>query len=313
MASSNYNKFQIDVASGRVTFPVVILVCLLLWGITFNEWQDAISLLACALTAYSLIEINTTFTLIRTRSTLHVSLYVFLTTACLFLHPFQPATFVPLIFLIAIFQLFRSYESPYPAGSIFHAFFFIGLGSLLFPQLLYFVPLFYWGMINFRSLSPKSFLAGLIGLSVPYWFFLGYAFYYDKMDLFYDPLQEIIHFQPISYGVLGLNRIISCGVVTLLSLVSSVHYFNVSYLDKVRTRIFLSFLIVIEAWIYLLGILQPQHFNILLQMQIIAGSILTGHLFTLTRNRFTGIFFTITFVILIVLTLYNLWMQFFNS
>lgn len=133
------------------------------------------------------------------------------------------------------------------------------------------------------------------------------------MNLFYHPLQEFIHFQPISYELLGLDRIISCGIITLISLVSSVHYFHVSYLDKVRTRIFLFFLITVEAWIYLLGILQPQHFDLLLQMQIIVGSILTGHLFTLTHNRFTGIFFIITFVLLIVLTIYNLWMQFFNS
>ena len=168
-------------------------------------------------------------------------------------------------------------------------------------------------MISFRSLSLKSFFAGLIGLCVPYWLFFGYAFYYDKMNLFYHPLQELIHFQSISYESLGQDRIISCGIITLISLVSSVHYFHVSYLDKVRTRIFLFFLITVEAWIYLLGILQPQHFDLLLQMQIIAGSILTGHLFTLTHNRFTGIFFIITFVLLIVLTIYNLWMQFFNS
>lgn len=87
--------------------------------------------------------------------------------------------FVPLAFLIATSQLFSSYESPYPAGSIFHAFFFIGLGSLLFPQLLYFVPLFYLGMISFRSLSLKSFFAGLTGLCMPTALF-GYAFYYDK-------------------------------------------------------------------------------------------------------------------------------------
>ena len=161
-------------AKGRFTFPVAILICLLLRIITGNEWQDVINLLVCALTAYLLIEINTAFTLIRTRSTLHVSFYVFLSTACLFLHSFQYAVFAPLTFLIAISQLFSSYESPYPAGSIFHAFFFIGLGSLLFPQLLYFVPLFYLGMISFRSLSLKSFFAGLTGLCVPYWLFFGY-------------------------------------------------------------------------------------------------------------------------------------------
>lgn len=309
----SYNKFQTDVAAGRFTFPTAILACLVLWGITFHEWQEAASLLACALTAYLLIEINTAFALIRTRTTLHVCFYVFLTTACIFLHPMQAAGFVAPAFLIAIYQLFRSYESSHPSESIFHAFFFTGLGSLMFPQLLYFVPLFYWGMISFRSLTSKSFFAGLIGLTVPYWFFFAYTFYYDKMDLFYRPLLEIIHFQPISYHTLGLEKIISWGVITLISLISSVHYFSVSYLDKVRTRIFLSFLIAVEVWIYLLGALQPQHFNVLLQMQIIICSILTGHLFTLTRNRFTGIFFIVTFVLLIALTINNLWMQFFNS
>lgn len=307
------NKFQIKVATGRFTLPVVILVCLFLWIITSGKWSDAASLFTCALTAYLLIEINTTFTLIRTRSTLHVCYYIFLTTICLFLHPLQQASFAPLAFLISIFQLFRSYESPYPSGSIFHAFFFTGLGSLIYPQLLYFIPLFYFGMISFRSLSLKSFFAGLIGLTVPYWFLFGYAFYSDKMDLFYHPLVELIHFTPISYGALGLNKIISWGVITLISLISSIHYFHVSYLDKVRTRIFLSFLIAVEVWIYLLGALQPQHFNVLLQMQIIIGSILTGHLFTLTRDRFAGIFFIVTFVLLIALTINNLWMQFFNS
>lgn len=307
------NKFQIDVATGRFTLPVVILVCLFLWVLTSGEWQDAISLLTCAATAYLLIEVNTAFALIRTRTAAHVSLYVFLTTICLFLHPLQLTTFVPLAFLIAVSQLFRSYESTHASESIFHAFLFIGIGSLMFPQLLYFIPLFYLSMISFRSLSLKSFFAGIIGLTVSYWFLFGYAFYYDQIDLFYRPMLEVIHFQPISYHALELEQLISCGVVTLISLVSSVHYFNVSYLDKVRTRIFLFFLIAVEVWTYLLGILQPQHFNVLLQIQIITGSILTGHLFTLTRNRFTGIFFIITFVILIALTIYNLWMQFFNS
>lgn len=309
---ASYDKFQSEVVKGRFTFPIAICMCLLLRAIAGHTWQEAISLATCALTAYLLIEVNTTFTLIRTRSTLHVSCYIFMSTACLFLHPLQPAVLVPITFLIAISQLFGSYESPHPTGSIFHAFFFIGLGSLLFPQLLYFVPLFYWGMTGFRSLSAKSFCAGLIGLGVPYWFLFSYAFYDGRMALFYQPFLEIIRFQPVNYGHLGTERILSCGVILLISLVSSAHYFQVAYLDKVRTRLFLFFLIAIEGWTCLLGFLQPQHFDTLLQIQIITGAILIGHLFTLTHNRFSGIFFILTFVLLIILTLYNLWMQFFN-
>lgn len=310
---TGYNKLQTEIATGRLTLPVVILICLFLWGVSIHSWNELISFISCALTGYMMIEINTAFTLIRTRTMLHVSLFGFIISACMFLHPFHISNLVPPAFIIALFQLFRSYESGQASGNIFHSFFFIGLGSLAFPQLLYFAPLFYISMISFRSLSAKTFFAGLVGLIVPYWFLFGYAFYNGKIELFYSPLQSLIQFQPIHYTGFTPDQIISWGGITLISLTCSVHYFIVSYLDKTRTRLFLSFLIAVEAWIYALGLLQPQHFNVLLQLQIIMMSILTGYLFTLTRNRFSGIFFIITFVTLITLAIYNLWMQFFNS
>ena len=145
-------------AKGRFTFPVAILICLLLRIITGNEWQDVINLLVCALTAYLLIEINTAFTLIRTRSTLHVSFYVFLSTVCLFLHSFQYAVFAPLTFLIAISQLFSSYESPYPAGSIFHAFFFHRTGKPVVSTVALFCTSVLFGDDQFQIPVTQKFL-----------------------------------------------------------------------------------------------------------------------------------------------------------
>ena len=116
-------------AKGRFTFPVAILICLLLRIITGNEWQDVINLLVCALTAYLLIEINTAFTLIRTRSTLHVSFYVFLSTACLFLHSFQYAVFAPLTFLIAIFPIIQQLRISLSGGKYIPRFLFHRTGK----------------------------------------------------------------------------------------------------------------------------------------------------------------------------------------
>mgnify|MGYP000482460116 FL=1 len=174
---TGYNKLQTEIATGRLTLPVVILICLFLWGASIHSWNELISFISCALTGYMMIEINTAFTLIRTRTMLHVSLFGFIISACMFLHPFHISNLVPPAFIIALFQLFRSYESGQASGNIFHSFFFIGLGSLAFPQLLYFAPLFYISMISFSFLlSAKTFFAGLVGLIVPYWFLFGYAF-----------------------------------------------------------------------------------------------------------------------------------------
>ena len=308
----NLNRFQIQVATGRFTLPVVILMCLLLWGTTFQEWSNLMTLIIISFIGYLMIEANTTFTLIRTRSTLPVCIYGWLASSLLFLHPFTWSNWVPLVFILSVYQLFRSYESPSPTYPIYHAFLLIGLGSLALPQFMVFALLLWGSMIPFRAMNGKSFLASLIGLVTPYWFLFGYAFYFDQMPLFLAPLQEMILFYPIDYGHLTTSEIASWGTITLLLIISGFHYWQMSYMDKTRTRIYHSFLVIVGLYVTLWSILQPNYMRELMVIELICASFLSGHLFTLTRNRFSGIFFIVTFITIILLTIFNLWMQFFN-
>ena len=84
---TGYNKLQTEIATGRLTLPVVILICLFLWGVSIHSWNELISFISCALTGYMMIEINTAFTLIRTRTMLHVSLFGFI------IHSISPISF----------------------------------------------------------------------------------------------------------------------------------------------------------------------------------------------------------------------------
>jgi hypothetical protein len=306
-------NFQIQTATGRLTLPVTILVCLSLWAFTFGQWTDLFSLGTVACIGYLMIEANTTFTLIRTRTSLPVSIYSMLATALFFLHPWEWDTCVPLTFILAVFLFFRSYESPNPVVSIYNTYLAIGTCSLVFPPIVYYVPLFFLGMIPFRSLNGKSFCALLLGLATPYWFLLGYACWTDNIQCFLYPLKEMVTFVPISYQSIPLHEIASWIVVGLLLTISSIHYFHRPYADKTRTRIFHSFLIYAGWWTTLLSVLMPAQLHALLPIQGICAAFLCGHLFTLTRNLFSGIFFIVTFAALISLTVYNLWMQFFNS
>ena len=300
-------------ATGRFTLPVVILICLLLWGSTFQEWNELISLGVTIIIGYVFIETNTTFNLIRTRTSMPVCLYWLIATALFFLHPFEWTNLVPLVFILATYQLFHSYESVSSSPFIFHSFLFIGLGSIAFPQLLYMVPMLWGSMIPFRAISIKSFLASIIGLMTPYWFIFGYALYFNEMHILLTPLREAAHLYPIDYSHLTLPEIASWGFITLLLIVSGFHYWQISYMDKTRTRIYHSYLAIAGFWATLLSILQPVHLCEWLSIQLICTSFLCGHLFSLTRNRFSGIFFIVTFVLYILLMSFNLWMQYFNS
>ena len=299
------SKFQIEVTTGRLTLPVVAIFSLVLWSLSIQDWNELISLGLFVIIGYLIIETNTTFTLIRTRTTMPVCLYWCFATVLFFLHPFEWGNLVTLTFLLSVYYLFKSYESTQPAIPIYHTFLFIGIGSIIFPQLIYFAPLFFASMIPFRSYTLKSFIASLLGLITPFWFVFGYAFYFEQIHLLTDPIEEMIHFYPINYTTIKLNEGISWGVITLSLLIGSFHYWKISYTDKTRTRIYHSFMIFAGLWTILLSILQPIHLRELLQIQLILTAFLNGHLFTLTRNRFSNIYFIVTFVTLTILLIYN--------
>ena len=302
------SRFQISVATGRMTLPVAIPIGLLLWFANLDSWQDLGTLAATMLTGYLMIEFNTAFSLIRTRTTLQVVWYWLIVSGLLFLHPFQWNCWVPVVFLLAVFYFFRSYESLHTSANLFNVSFFITAGSLLFPKLIYFLPLFLISSIGLRSLNIKSFFGFLLGWIAPYWILFGYAFLYNRMELFDTLLKESIIFYTTDYATIPNHILISWLAICFLLLVCSIHFGKVSYQDKTRTRVYLTFLVATGWWTVLLIALQPQTMYPLMFIQLICTSFLAAHLFTLTRNRFSGIGFIVTIISIIALTCYNLWM-----
>ena len=307
------NKFQTSVTTGRMTLPGVIFFYLSVWMVSLDSWKDLATLGIAAFTGYLMIEANTAFTLIRTRTTLPVAFYWTLFSGLVFLHGFGWDSFTPVVFLLATMHLMRSYESSHAPAHVFHSFFFLALGSWGFPPLLWLGPLFFFSTHAFRSLSLKTFFASLLGVAAPYWLLFGYAYLTDEMSLFLAPLNEVMHFRAVGHSLPPLHEIISWGVIFVWQMVCNLHYFQVSYQDKTRTRVYLTFLAICGWWVALLILLQPHHIHAWLPVQLLCTSFLAAHLFTLTRNRFSGLFFIVTFVGIILLTGYNVWMQFFNS
>ena len=68
------DTLQYQIATGRLTLPVAILLSLLTGGILCQSWTHVLSLVIGVLITGLMIEMNTTFALIRTRSTLPISI-----------------------------------------------------------------------------------------------------------------------------------------------------------------------------------------------------------------------------------------------
>ena len=295
--------FQHQIATGRSTFPVVVLISLALWILTYTDKTEFLSLLAGGITTYLLIELNTTFALIRTRTEMPSAIFICIYSALLFLHPYQHTCWTQLLFMGTLFGLFNSYESKHAPIHLFHAFLCLGLGSLLVNDLIWLTPLVFIAVIVLRALNARSFFAGIIGLTIPYWVVLGYYLIVDiigEISLEGIGIGQLIsqHFGDIiplgsslegirmEYQELGMTKGISYAVILIISIIGTAcsHYY--SFNDKVRTRSFIGALIPLEIGIVLIELVHPALLDSLLPIQIIFAALTCSYLFALIFTRF---------------------------
>ena len=324
-------RFQNRITAGRFTLPTAILISVSCWILTavllpetetqqsgYSLWETfcdfciptwanrLFSFILYAVIGYFLIQLNNTFAIIRMRASVQTSVYFLLISVCPSLHMLYAGDLAAASFLVALFFLFKSYQQARPTGSLFHAFVFIGLGSLLFPQLMLFVPIFWIGAYNFQSLQPKSFFASLVGWSVPYWLLLGHALYYGQMELFCQPFRELVTFAPTRFDYQPWE-LATLGYLLVLFIVSAAHCLIAGYEDKIRTRSYLHFLILLNFCIFVYIGLQPVLSVHLMSFLLIGVSILAGHLFVLTNSKSSNLFFIGSMITLIALFCFNIW------
>lgn len=324
-------RFQNRITAGRFTLPAAILISVACWVLTaillpetgvqkssyfpgevfsrdlLPDWASSLlSFILYSIIGYFLIELNNAFAIIRMRASVQTAVYFLLIAVCPSLHVLYAGNLAAMVFLIALFFLFKSYQQPRPMSYLFHAFTFIGIGSLLFPQLLFFVPVLWIGARNFQSLNAKSFFASLTGWSMPYWFLLGYAYFHGQLELFYRPFRELATFVPVSFDFQPWE-LATLGYLLVLFLASSIHCLASGYEDKIRTRSYLNFLILLDFCIFVYIVLQPVPGMQLLPILFIGISILAGHLFVLTGSRSSNLFFICALAGLFILFGFNVW------
>ncbi len=307
------DRFQYDLTTGRWSLPVVAVFTLLVWWVFAERPLSDFGALVCVgLTPYLLGELNTRFMLVRTRTTSPSWFFLLLVVVTPYLFRWSAGCMLPVFFSCMLFSLFRSYESHYASTTIFHAFLFLGLCSLVFPHFLWLVLPLYLHMIPLRSFSAKTFFAGLVGVSIPYWLAFGYSLYSGDSVWFQRLALRPFRLEMPDYVGVPIPDVIMYGVVALLYVCYVVFYFQSAYKDKVHTRILLNTVVWMGVWINLLILLCPQALGSLLPVLFVPTAILAGHLYSLTFGLYVRISFYVTLGLLFLLFLFHIWIHLFN-
>lgn len=324
--------FQRRTIGWRLTLPAAILITAAGWLLgalllpgqgtspsAYSLWHNlgvgavplwlhrTVSAVLCALIGYFLVVLNNEFAIIRMRASVQTSLFFLFTAACPMLHTLSAGNWAAALLLASLFFLFASYQHPAPMGHLFHAFAFLGMGSLVLPQLTLFAPVFWMGAYMMQSLTVRSFFASLVGWALPYWLLFAYAYTTGQMELFFAPLRELAALRPLAPAFQPAEWA-TLAYLFVLFAAGAGHSLVAGYDDKIRTRASLHFLILLATFTFIYMLLQPALMAALLHVLLIPCSVLGGHLFVLTGSRAANVFFIVSLLGLVVIFMLNLWM-----
>lgn len=303
-------RFQNIMAESRWSLPTMFALAALVWvfvGLGDTKVWPCLALTAIA--TMFMADLNNTNSLIRIYSRMVSCSFIALITMAPSLFPSLQMSVVTLCTVGFFTSIFRCYQDSQSPGWVFYAFLCVGLASLVWVQTLFFVP-FLWLLMAtpLFCMSFRVFVASILGITLPYWFMLGYCALAGDITFFVEHFLAIAKFSPLLdiSGRTVMDAIL-LGIVVICALIGGFHFLTNEFADKIRTRVYYRFFILIDLAALAFLVLQPQHFAPLWGIMVVCTAPLIGHFIALTRGRWSAYTTYSLMAAVAVLVLYNLW------
>lgn len=258
--------------------------------------------------AFLLHRANYALVLIREKTLFPFLFYLLLLSTNPNFFPLKATSVGVFCLILAIYLLFVSYHDPEAIDEMFKIGLVFGLGSLFWVQIFWFVPLFWIGMYRFRVWNKKVFVALLVGILTIYWFVLAWCVWQNDYSLFTEPVRVVAeNLSLLRFRNAGIFEWISLFYIVLLVVIASLNILTHEHEDNLRTRQFLSYLMIFMIWSMGLFFLYEQSAEEFLHIACIPASILIAHFFTVRHNRYASLLFYFTLVAFPVLLILQLW------
>lgn len=312
-----YRKsFQKAIVTSKFTLPAVAVLSIIVWALTYTFSAYAFSahqhecllwhiipeyvttgipsfisgFVSCILAVYLMAEFNNKLVLLRISSRMLSTLLGILLTASAFIHQFQPAHIVLLLTLVLYFPFFDSYQSHSSMPQIFIAYLLVSISSMFFPKYLLLIPIFWIGQIILRSFTLRTFGASVFGCILPYWLLFGTAFVNDELSSTWSHFIGCFSFSTPDFSQWSLSQIAVTLLTLILAIFGIVDFYQNSYRDKTRARITYNIIVLFVIVSFVFLILETSHFNEIFPIVLINTSIISGHHFAQSNNRFSNIY-----------------------
>ena len=292
-----------------ITAIYAVLVCLSFGLLSEKLWMPFIFLAA---STYLMVVLNNANALIRIYSRM-VSCS-FLMLALLLKSNFIDlgCCIVQICFITFCLLFFSTYQNKRAVGHTFYAFLMLGIASVVFPQILFYVLLIWILMFtNMLAGSLRTFCASVLGMFVPYWFWGAFCLYKGDMKVLTQHFLPVTEFAPLfDFTSVPIEEKIAGCFLAILAFIGIIHFHRNNYKDRIRTRMLFEIFTFFNLATILFAILQPIHMKFLISLMIVNTSPMIGHYISLTNTKLTNASFLVILFCALLITFSNLWMPF---
>lgn len=299
------NTLRTRITQSDGTLVLILFATIPIW--MAGHWGDIhrwLCLLACLLAAYLVLEMNNRCHLMRERSRMMSTVFLLLVACMSFLHDDLRSCLLTLSLSTVNFCLLTAYQQRDPVWKVATAFLSLGAGACLFPPLILFVPVLWFGcQHHVQILSFRVWRASIFGLIVPA---LYAALYFVWKGMPFPNLEQTYLHLP-HYAWPPLPIIVSVATLLVIAFWSIAHFGRTSYKDNTRARLSLQMLTMEFYFLLVLTALWPDQVECLMAALIVSTAPVIGHYAALAEGRFHNfLFWLFTFSILALLIFNNL-------
>ncbi len=261
-----------------------------------------LTLLIVIIQGFLLVRLNTRFIFINNRSYLPAFFFVILTASVYNIQKLNPVIFAGFFILLALEKLFESFRNEKLSYEIFTASFFISIGALFYPFVIFYIIFIWISIYLLRPFNWREWVFTVLGLFTP--FILIDSYYFLIVNNTHIVLNGFINSFKINHDSFQFRHsLISLIIYIILLLIISSQYLIQSFQGKkilqrkAFTLFFWLFFTTLAIYIFL-----PQASVELIYFLAIPLSYLFANYFVFIRSPYWG---NILLLLLFVLVIWN--------
>jgi hypothetical protein len=203
------------------------------------------------LTGFYLLSLNARYSILKERSVFPAFFFILIVGSFDELHRLHPALISLLFFLPALDRILASYKKEGLSTNYFESSFLLGVGSLFYFNLIYFIVIVWVALLILRPVIWREWVLSIMGILAPWFFFLIYDYWVNESA---DQTIGLIvsNFNP-GYDLIPvfLPQIIFMGILFLLIILAS----SKIIISMAKMRVLTRKIYVLFFWIFFLGVL----------------------------------------------------------